>query len=89
MHFLTTSADRGRSPRAWPLHQRLVAFSFVGCLIAFTDRVNISIAAVSMRAQFGWSETQVGWVLSAFFIGYMPFLFASGLLARRGRCPIA
>ena len=81
--FLTASADRGRSPRAWPLHRRLVAFSFVGCLIAFTDRVNISIAAVSMRAQFGWSETQVGWVLSAFFFGYMPFLFVSGLLARR------
>ena len=36
-----------------------------------------------MRAQFGWSETQVGWVLSAFFVGYMPFLFVSGLLARR------
>jgi ACS family sodium-dependent inorganic phosphate cotransporter len=83
MPFLTTSADPRRSPRAWPLHQRLVAFSFVGCLIAFTDRVNISIAAVSMRAQFGWSETQVGWVLSAFFVGYMPFLFVSGLLARR------
>jgi hypothetical protein len=72
MPFLTTSADRGRSPRAWPLHQRLVGFSFVGCLIAFTDRVNISIAAVSMRAQFGWSEAHVGWVLSPFFVGYMP-----------------
>jgi ACS family sodium-dependent inorganic phosphate cotransporter len=80
---LTASADRGGWPQAWPPHRRLIAFSFVGCLIAFTDRVNISIAAISMRAQFGWSETQVGWVLSAFFVGYMPFLFISGLLARR------
>jgi ACS family sodium-dependent inorganic phosphate cotransporter len=83
MPFSSPSPDRGSSPRSWPLDQRLVAFSFIGCLIAFTDRVDISIAAVSMKAQFGWSEAQVGWVLSAFFLGYMPFLFVSGLLARR------
>lgn len=81
--FLTAAADREGSPGAWPLRQRLVAFSFVGSLIAFTDRVNISIAPVSMRAQFGGAETQFGWALSAFFIGYVPFLFVSGLLARR------
>ncbi len=61
----------------------MIALSFLACVIAYTDRVNISVAAVAMREQFGWSQTQKGWVLSAFFVGYLLFMFIGGVLATR------
>ena len=67
----------------WPRRYVVVALTFTGCIIAFTDRVNISVAAVAMKDQFGWSETQKGLVLAAFFAGYVSFMFVAGLLANR------
>jgi len=61
----------------------VVAFIFLGCVIAYTDRVNISVAAVAMKEQFGWSQTEKGFVLAAFFFGYLLFMFMAGLLANR------
>lgn len=61
----------------------VVALTFLGCVIAYTDRVNISVAAVAMQDRFAWSQTQKGVVLSAFFVGYLLFMFPAGLLARR------
>ena len=52
-------------------------------LISYLDRTNISVAAIPMQAQFGWTETAKGWVLSAFFVGYLAFMAASGALANR------
>jgi ACS family sodium-dependent inorganic phosphate cotransporter len=56
---------------------------FLALFIAYTDRVNISVAAVAMREQLGWTQTTKGFVLSSFFIGYMLFMIVSGWLANR------
>ena len=56
----------------------LVAMAFLACVVAYTDRVNISVAAVTMKEQLGWSQTEKGFVLSSFFIGYLLFMLASG-----------
>jgi len=61
----------------------VLALCFLALFIAYTDRVNISVAAVAMREELGWSQTTKGFVLSAFFIGYLLFMIASGWLARR------
>jgi len=61
----------------------LVALAFLGCVIAYTDRVNISVAAVAMKEHFGWTQTEKGFVLSAFFVGYMLCMFAAGVIATR------
>lgn len=61
----------------------VVALAFLACFVAYTDRVNISVAAVAMGEQLGWSQTQKGFVLSAFFVGYMAFMLASGWFAAR------
>jgi ACS family sodium-dependent inorganic phosphate cotransporter len=61
----------------------LVALSSLAVFVAYTDRVNISVAAVAMKEQLGWTQTQKGVVLSSFFVGYMAFMFASGWLATR------
>ena len=67
----------------WPRRHIVVGLTFLGCIIAFTDRVNISVAAVAMKEHFGWSQTEKGFVLAAFFVGYLLFMFAAGLLATR------
>jgi len=36
-----------------------------------------------MKEHFGWSQTQKGFVLSAFFVGYLLFMFVAGLIATR------
>jgi len=67
----------------WPRRQTIVALTFLGCVIAYTDRVNISVAAVAMKEHFGWTQTEKGFVLSAFFVGYTLSMFIAGLIATR------
>lgn len=67
----------------WSRRSVLVGLCFLACFIAYTDRVNISVAAVAMREELGWSQTEKGLVLSAFFIGYMLFMYPSSWLAKR------
>ncbi|MFO1394618.1 MAG: ACS family MFS transporter [Steroidobacteraceae bacterium] len=67
----------------WPRRWSIVALCFLACFIAYTDRVNISVAAVAMREELGWTQTEKGLVLSSFFVGYMLFMYPSGWLARR------
>ena len=70
-------------PARWPQRHTVVLLSFLACGLAYTDRVNIAVASIAMREQFGWSQTEKGLVLSAFFVGYLLFMFAAGLLAAR------
>jgi MFS transporter, ACS family, solute carrier family 17 (sodium-dependent inorganic phosphate cotransporter), other len=68
-------------PQVWGRRHALLAMCFLAMFIAYTDRVNISVASVAMREQLGWTQTVKGIVLSSFFIGYMLFMVASGWLA--------
>jgi ACS family sodium-dependent inorganic phosphate cotransporter len=52
-------------------------------LISYLDRTNISVASIAMQAQFQWTETTKGFVLSSFFIGYLILQVVSGTLANR------
>lgn len=51
--------------------------------IAFMDRTNISIAGIEMGREFGIDDTHLGWIFSAFLIGYAGFQIPGGVLARR------
>lgn len=78
------SPDSLNSPvraAGWPQRHVVVAYTFVACALAYTDRVNIAVAAVAMREHFGWSQSEKGLVLSAFFVGYLLFMFVGGLVA--------
>ncbi len=59
----------------------LVLASFLALFIAYLDRVNISVAAIAMQETLSWSETEKGFVLSSFFIGYMAAQILGGVLA--------
>jgi sugar phosphate permease len=83
---LTAAANRANAAEVttrWPRRHVVVVLVFLGIIIAYTDRVNISVAAVAMREHFGWSQTEKGFVLAAFFVGYLSFMFVAGLLANR------
>lgn len=71
-----------------PLHRVqvrsiLVLWLFVLSAVAYLDRTNIAIAGVSLRNELSISNLQLGWVFSAFLIGYAAFQVPGGWLAGR------
>jgi len=62
---------------------RLIFLLFILSSIAFLDRTNISVAGVQMRAEYGLDQIHLGWVFSAFLIGYAAFQVPAGWLAGR------
>ena len=67
----------------WPRRYTVVSLCFFALFICYVDRVNISVAAIVMAEQFDWSDTQKGFVLSSFFIGYMLAMAVAGWLSAR------
>ena len=66
-----------------PIRYLLVLWLFVMSAVAFLDRTNISIAGVHISREYAVDNTRLGWVFSAFLIGYAIFQVPAGLLARR------
>ncbi|WP_253201119.1 MFS transporter [Sphingomonas quercus] len=56
---------------------------FILSSIAFLDRTNISVAGVQMREEYGLDQVHLGWVFSAFLVGYAAFQVPAGWLAGR------
>ncbi|MDB5704052.1 MAG: transporter permease [Sphingomonas bacterium] len=61
----------------------LIFMLFLLSAVAFLDRTNISIAGVQMRQEYGLDQSHLGWVFSAFLIGYAAFQVPAGWLAWR------
>ena len=61
----------------------LIFWMFVISAIAYLDRVNISIAGRSIEKDFTLDNVRLGWVFSAFVIGYALFQAPGGRLADR------
>jgi MFS transporter, ACS family, solute carrier family 17 (sodium-dependent inorganic phosphate cotransporter), other len=67
----------------WGRRHLVVLLCAIAVLIAYTDRVNMSVAAVAMRGQFGWNQEVKGTVLGAFFVGYLLCMLPAGWIANR------
>jgi ACS family glucarate transporter-like MFS transporter len=61
----------------------LVFWLFVLSTVAYLDRTNISIASIQLMKEFGIDKIHLGWVLSAFLVGYAGFQVPAGWLAGR------
>ena len=61
----------------------LVVWLFVLSAVAYLDRVNISIAGKLIAKEYGLENQQLGWVFSAFVLGYALFQAPSGRAADR------
>ncbi len=73
--------ERGRSR----VRLRLIFLLFVLSSIAFLDRTNISVAGVQMREEYQLDQVHLGWIFSAFLIGYAAFQAPAGWLGRANR----
>lgn len=71
----TTVSKPGR------LRWLLVFWLFVVSAIAYLDRVNISIAGQAIARDFHLNNIQLGWVFSAFVLGYALFQAPAGRFA--------
>jgi len=61
----------------------LILWMFLMSAIAYLDRVNISIAGQAIQQEYKLSNLHLGWVFSAFVIGYALFQAPGGRLADR------
>jgi MFS transporter, ACS family, glucarate transporter len=59
----------------------LVFWLFVLSAVSYLDRVNISIAGTSIAREYNLTNVQLGWVFSAFLVGYALFQTPGGWLA--------
>jgi MFS transporter, ACS family, glucarate transporter len=68
--------------RTW-VRYFLAFWLFVLSGVAFLDRTNISIAGLQISAEYGLGNLRLGWIASAFLIGYAGFQIPAGWLAAR------
>jgi ACS family glucarate transporter-like MFS transporter len=61
----------------------LAFWLFILSGVAFLDRTNISIAGLQISAEYGLGNQRLGWIFSAFLIGYAGFQLPAGWLAAR------
>src|SRR2546430_14634024 len=61
----------------------IVALLFGIYMLMVIDRVSISIAAKYMMPEYQLSEGQIGWIFSAFLLGYALFQVPGGGLGDR------
>jgi MFS transporter, ACS family, glucarate transporter len=66
-----------------PARHRLILLTFLLSVLLYIDRIAISTAKVPITAELGLADTQFGWVLSAFALGYALFQTPAGYLADR------
>lgn len=66
---------------SWPERFRVVFLCFLSFIICNCDRINISVAILPMAKYYGWSQTTVGVVQSAFFWGYVLTQIPGGYFA--------
>jgi MFS family permease len=59
---------------------RVMILLYFLILITYLDRITISIVGVRIKSAFHLSNTQFGWVLSAFILAYAIFEIPTGLV---------
>jgi ACS family glucarate transporter-like MFS transporter len=65
-----------------PIRYLLVLWVLVLSTIAFIDRTNISIAGVEIGKEFHIDNSHLGWIFSAFLVGYASFQIPGGVLIK-------
>ena len=92
MGKLTANHAEGHEAVRTPMTRWLVVGMLNGAMvIAYFNRVNLSMAMTPMSEGFGWLASQQGLALSAFYWTYSPLQMPSGYLVDRfgARAPLA
>ncbi|PHR20235.1 MAG: hypothetical protein COA41_05755 [Sphingopyxis sp.] len=75
--------DQAVSQKRFPKRFAMLIWALTALFLCYIDRVLISLAAIEMKDELGWSDTDKGLVLSSFFIGYLIMQILGGILANR------
>ncbi len=79
----TPSLPRSESSAPSPLRWLILGLLFSISVVTYIDRVNISVTARQMMPALGLTDQQMGWVFSAFVVGYALFQIPGGWLSDR------
>lgn len=78
------SLPRGRAPfLAHRTRWLILGLLFAVSIVTYIDRVNISVTARQMMPALGLTQQEMGWVFSAFVVGYALFQVPGGWLCDR------
>lgn len=69
--------------RRLPIRNLLVFWLFVLSAIAYLDRTNLSIAGPQIMRDYGLNDLRLGWMMSAFLLGYAASQLLAGWAAVR------
>ena len=78
-----TFTNRGAAAPPSPLRWLILGLLFAISVVTYIDRVNISVTARQMMPALGLTEQEMGFVFSAFVIGYALFQIPGGWLGDR------
>jgi MFS transporter, ACS family, glucarate transporter len=70
-------------PRAIPVRFRILALLVLLSFVNYLLRNNISVAAPSIRAEFGFSSEDLGWIIGSFNLTYALFQLPGGVFGDR------
>ena len=73
----------GLSPAPTPVRWLIVSLLFSISVVTYIDRVNISVTARHMMPALGLTEQHMGFIFSAFVVGYALFQIPGGWLGDR------
>ncbi|MDW7694840.1 MFS transporter [Flammeovirgaceae bacterium SG7u.111] len=68
-------------PSGFPKRYLLVMGTFLLAVLLYVDRVCISVAKGPITSELGLSDKQMGWILSAFALGYALLQTPAGMVA--------
>src|SRR5262249_42696426 len=65
------------------IYLRLLPFAVLSYILAYIDRINVSFAGLTMRADLNLSATDFGFALGTFFLGYFVFEVPSNVIMEK------
>jgi ACS family glucarate transporter-like MFS transporter len=81
---MTESGSAGiDSQQPTTVRWRIAFLLFAVVVVTFLDRVNLSVAARYIQVEYSFTNVQLGWILSAYIVGYSICQIPGGLLADR------
>jgi ACS family glucarate transporter-like MFS transporter len=69
--------------RRFPVRYRVLTLLFVISFVNYLLRNSISVAVPSMRAEFGFTSAELGWILGSFNLTYTFLMIPGGILGER------